>query len=107
MGRGRAWSLVHPFLPFLESPLERVVDDGIDLLRVRFEEVEIKYVDGILGFVFSFASRGSTVDVLVHELLNVLDILECLFKIVLTTLAFLVALLNEFEGPEAEAAFAI
>ena len=105
--RERAWSLIHPFPPFLEPPLECVVDDGINLLRVSFKKVEIEYVDGILGLVFSFASRGRVVDVLVHELLDVFDILECLFEIVLTALTFLVTLLDKFEGSETEATFAI
>ena len=97
--RERAWSLIHPFLPFLESPFERIVDDGIDLFRVCFEEVKIEYVDGILAFIFSLAGRGRVVHVLVHELLDVFDILECLFEIVLAALAFLVTLLDKFEGP--------
>ena len=56
MSGGRAWPLIHPFFPFFESPLECIVDDGIGLLGICFEEVKIKYVDGILAFVFSFAS---------------------------------------------------
>jgi len=105
--RERARPLIHPLLPFLEFPLECVVDDGIDLLRVCFEEVKIKYVDGILAFVFSFAGRGRIVRILVHELLDVFDIFECLFEIVLTPLTFLVTFLDKFEGPETEATFAI
>ena len=107
MGREHTWPLIHPFLPFLESPLERVVDDGIDLLRVCFEEFKVKYVDGILALVFSFAGRGRIVHILVHELLDIFDIFECFFEIVLTALTFMVTLLDEFEGPEAEATFAI
>ena len=107
MNGERAWSLIHPLLPFLESPFESVVDDGINLLRVRFEEVKVKYVDGILAFVFSFAGRGRTVYVLVHELLDVFDVLECLFEIVLAALTLLVTLLDKFEGPETEATFTI
>lgn len=107
MNEGRAWSLIHPFLPFFEPPLERVVDDGIDLLRVCFEEVKIEYVDGILVLVFSFASRGRIVYVLVHELLDIFDVLECLFEIILAALTFLVTLFNKFEGPKTEATFSI
>lgn len=68
-------------------------------MRVCFEEVKIKYVDGVLAFVSSFAGRGRIVNVLVHELLDVFDILERLFEIVLTPLTLLVALLDKFEGP--------
>jgi len=102
----RARSLIHPLLPFLEPPFECVVHDGIDLLRICFEEVKIEYVDRILAFIFSFPGRR-IVHVLAHELLDVFDILECLFEIVLATLTLLIALLDEFEGAESEATFAI
>ena len=88
--------MIHPFLPFFESPLECVVDDGIYLLGVGFEEVEIKYVNGILAFVFSFAVGGEIVQIPIHELLGIFDIFKCLFEIVLTTVALLVTLLNKF-----------
>ena len=107
MCKQRTCSLIHPLLPLLKSPLERVINDGIDFLRVSFEEVKVKDVDGILALVFVFASGRKVIHVLVHELFGVFNFFECPFEVVLTTLAFLVAFLDELEGTETEAAFAI
>lgn len=107
MCKERARSLIHPLLPLLKSPLERVINDGIGLLRVSFEEVKVKDVDGILAFVFSFVGGRKVIHVLVHELFGIFNFFECLFEIVLTTLAFLITFLDELEGTETEATFAI
>lgn len=100
-------ALVHPFLPFLESPLERIVDDRIDLLRISLEEVEVKNVDRVIAFVFSLSSRGRRIYILVQELFGIFDIFKGLFEIVLTALAFLVTFLNKFQGAKAESTFAV
>ena len=103
-------TLPQALAPFLEHPLEGVIDDGVQLVLVGLDKCQVQHRDlavssgRIVLFLPLALVAGGRVGVAVaHQPLGALDVLERLTEIVLPADPLVTLLLDELERAQAQA----
>jgi hypothetical protein len=100
----------HAFAPFLEHPLEGIVDNRVQLIRVRLDECHVEHRNLTVArrrlvLLLSLAHVGSSVGVAVpHQPFGALDVLQRLSEVVLPAHALVAFLLDELQSTQAQTA---
>lgn len=102
-------TLGHALAPLLEYPLESIINDGVQLVRVGLDKCQVEHGDLALarGRIILFLPlalvTGRRVSIPVpHQPFRALDVLQRLPEIVLPAHPFVALLLDELQRAQAE-----
>jgi hypothetical protein len=105
VNKGLTGTFGQAFAPFLEHPLEGIVDDRVQLVWVRLDKCHVKHriTRHRVVLLLSLALVGGRVGVAVlHQPFSALDVLQRLPEVVLPAHAFVALLLDKLERTQAQ-----
>lgn len=91
------WPLIHALRPLFQRPLQRIIDDRIEFIRITLDQAKVQYTIDLLLYQVIFHLLLAIVALGVHLLLDVFYVLQRLLEIVLTSLPFMPTLFNKLE----------
>lgn len=107
----RTRPLIHRLPPLLQSPLQRVINDRIQLVWIALHQSQIQNsVDLLLDIIFqtlTLLSATSGPILRVHLSFHIFHILQSLLEVILPTLSVSSAFLDKFQGTQAQTAFLV
>ena len=102
-------TLGHALAPFLECSLESVINDRVQLVRVRLDQRQVEHGNLALGrrrivllLSLALVGRGGGGVAIPHQPFRALDVLQRLAKVVLPAHPLVALLLDELQGAQPE-----
>jgi hypothetical protein len=95
---------VHRFLPILQSALESIVDQRVQLVRIRLDKTQVENSIGIRIAVIFLLPFGIFAP---QFAFIVLDVFQSFFEVVLASLSVMALFFNEFKRSQPEPAILV
>jgi len=104
VGVTQTWTFIHSFFPFLQGPLQRIINQWIQFIRVRLDESKVKNTIGTrVRLILLLALRG-----LVSEFAFIIfDVFQGFLEVILATLPVVAFLFDELKSTEPETAILV